>query len=223
MEKKKCDQIESEIQVPGPDGYETVEPLMADTLDESETAIISDDHESVDQKEDENVITSFEELEEEMGDVKPHRLEFNDIEDLTEELDEEGNLPEPPPQLDMSEIAEIAHNTVAFYNAMMFPKNAAPLFSELSEEDQISLRNEVHEIMQTASNPDDVGVAKMKYAQRAMSLMAQGYKFGMVEDEEKKETRLVMPWEYLPNEYRMPVILFRNVAKTLVMSVWSGI
>lgn len=214
-----------------------VEPLMAGELSESETApiegiqgpaiehIIIDEADEISDEVYEEAVapTSFEELEEEMGDVTPHRLEFNDIEDLTEELDEEGNLPEPPPQLDMAHIAEIAHNTVAFYNAMMFPKNQAPLFSELSEEDQALLRTEVHEIMQTASNPDDVGVAKMKYAQRAMSLMAQGYSFGLEEDEENKKTRLVMPWEYLPNEYRMPVILFRNVAKTLVMSVWSGI
>lgn len=182
----------------------------------------TDDHGTVDAQEDQNAVKSFDDLEEEMGD-KTHRLEFNDIDDLTVDLDEEGNLPTPQPQLDMNEIAEVAHDAVFGYNVMMFPEKVHQRYCDLNEQDRAHLKQEVHEIMQTASNPDDTAVARLKHSQRAMSLLADGYIFSKDEDDANKKTPLVMPWEYLPNEYRMPVILFRNIAKTLVMSVWNGL
>lgn len=163
--------------------------------------------------------TSLEDLEQMFDDV-PNRLTF--AEDLVEKAEEEGEVI-PQPQLCYAEIAELAHNLVAAYSRMMWPTKPFPFFEELEDEQRNDIIVTVDEIMQRAQKIDIMDWAKAKHAQQAMSLLAAGYKFGIEENDELKESPLIMPWEYLPNEHKMPIFLFTECVRRLVVSVWSGI
>lgn len=134
---------------------------------------------------------------------------------------EEWEIPESQ-DLDFDEIAEIAYNTVSMYKNLMFPKlPTTPLYEGLSSDDREHLKLEVQEVMNTAHDPNDQNIARVKYAQVAMRNLSEGLKYGAEPGEGLSPE--VVPWEYLPNNYKMPYFLFRDVAVRLVRSVWSGI
>jgi hypothetical protein len=167
---------------------------------------------------------TFEELEAELGenleeeDKVPKRFEF--IEDLEMKAASDELEASRSPQLDLNEISELAHNNVARYRKMMWPDKEFPLYEDLSDEDKDELKRETFSIMEVASKIDIMEFAKAKHAQKAMSLLAQGVNFGMEETE--KTSPIVMPWDYMPNEYRMPFFLYLETVKRLVVSVWNG-
>ena len=163
---------------------------------------------------------TFEQLENELG-ANVHQL--NHIEDLEIPSEEDWEIP-PVTDLSLDEIAEIAHNTVAMYKNMMWPQHdVTPLYEHLSDHDKGILKNEIHEIMQTANDPNDIPLARVKYAQEAMRLLSEGYSYAEEINHELKHSPEVVPWEYLKNNYRLPYLLFRDVAKRLITSVWSGV
>lgn len=158
---------------------------------------------------------SLDALEQSLG--ERHLLDFDPIED--QEVPEEWE-PEESTELEYNEIAEIAYNAVTMYKNMMWPKQVTPLYEELSDADKEHLKLEVEEVMKTAHDPNDQAIARVKYAQVAMQKLSEGYYYSKEEGPEGSPE--VVPWEYLPNHYKMPYFLFRDVALRLVRSVWNG-
>jgi hypothetical protein len=172
----------------------------------------------------EDLKKSFEDLEAELGDTEegPKRFEFiEDLEAKAENEQLEADEGHNSVQLDLNEISELAHNHVANYSKMMWPHKEFPLYQDLSDEEKLDLKRETYYIMEVASKIDIMEFAKAKHAQKAMLLLANGVSFGKEETETKSP--IVMPWDYMPNEYRMPFFLYLETVKRLVVSVWNGL
>lgn len=163
---------------------------------------------------------------------KPAEEEFVSIgkswEDLEAEMGSEEELAEAADDapklffLSKKEIAEFAYDASFTFKLLVeHHQNAGEkisLFTDLPEEE----KNEWAEIAGMALNmqgdPSDDNFARLVHAKTSMGLLKAGIAF----DESFSEgtSPMVSPWECLPHERRLPLLIFKGVVRQL-HRVWD--
>lgn len=170
---------------------------------------------------------SFDDLEAELGDgdeTPSNRIEFNSIEDLAAEADENGEpLVAPPPRLDYEQMAECVYETIMVYNMVLHGHTFKPSLHWNGVEDRVKQKYiaRVAMCIQSASDPNDDNLARVFHAQDVMELLTEGWIYAEEFDFDEQATPHVVPWEYAKPEDKVEYYLFRRTVKSL-LAVWNG-
>lgn len=157
---------------------------------------------------------SWEDLEAELGDGEP-------------ENPAAGLLPEPKKlfYLTKAEIAEFAYNASLDFREMVsaFENDGEPtiqVFTSLSDEEQKDWTEVAGLALNMQGDPSDDNFARLVHAKTSMGLLKDGIRFDEKFDQDERASPMVAPWECLPHERRIPLLIFKSVCRQL-FRVWD--
>lgn len=151
------------------------------------------------------------------------------LEDLERELGEpeamEGEAAKPafvPFLLSKQEIAEIAYDASIPFQVRVsnYEGEKAPEYWDgLSEEEQAELTEIAHLALRMQKETDEE-FARIVHSKRAMQYLSRDFRFSEKHEPENERTYMVAPFDSLPPERRVPFIVFRAFARSL-LKIWD--